>query len=258
VTQALAGLVVVVTRPARQAARFIGLLAERGATAVAFPTIAIEPVPLEAASRAALATGSFDWIVYTSGNAVEHAPGAPGRAKTAAIGRATARALQAAGIPVDALPASGADSEGVLALPEFRELHGTRILIVKGVGGREALRSGLEDRGATVVLAEVYRRVPVVPAPGAVDDLRRAGATRSPVVAVTSVEVLESLLRLAPEERVPELRDTCLLVPGGRVAAAAARLGWRGPVAVARSAEDEAMLQALLERYPGNGPHAPA
>ena len=37
---------------------------------------------------------------------------------------------------------------------------GQRIVIFKGVGGRDALRAELVRRGATVVVAEVYRRVP--------------------------------------------------------------------------------------------------
>jgi len=77
-------------------------------------------------------------------------------------------------------------------------------------------------------------------------------------VAVTSVEVLDSLLALAPPAVVPRLLDAGLLVPGERVAAAARRLGWRGPLIVARSAEDEAMLEALVARRPAGGSDGPA
>jgi uroporphyrinogen-III synthase len=261
VTQTLAGLVVVVTRPAHQASRFIGLLKGRGAEPVPFPTIAIEPVPLDGRTRAALVGESVDWVVYTSGNAVEQGLsqlGRPRTAKVAAIGRATARALETAGVHVDALPATGADSEGLLALPQFGDPAGKRVLVVKGVGGRDALRTGLEARGATVTLAEVYRRVPVRPAAGAVDALRRGCETETTVIAVTSVEVLESLLELAMQSRITRLGDACLLVPGERVATAARRLGWRGSIVAAQSAEDEAMLDALLRHRGGSGPPVPA
>ncbi len=256
----LAGLVVVVTRPTRQASRFIDLLREQGADPVEFPTIAIEPVVLDAGTRDALGRTQFDWVIYTSANAVEQGLaqlGRPARARVAAIGRATARALEAAQVPVDALPATGSDSEALLALPEFGDPAGRRVLIVKGIGGRDALRPRLEDRGATVEFAEVYRRRPVVPAPGAVADLLRASASQAVVVAVTSVEILDSLLMLAPDPGFPRLRDACLLVPGERVAAAARRLGWRGEIHAARSAEDDAMLAALLEHQRGSRP-APA
>jgi uroporphyrinogen-III synthase len=261
VTQPLAGLVVVVTRPARQAERFIGMLMERGAAAVPFPTVAIEPVPLDASVRAALGAQPIDWVIYTSANAVEQALAQTGRiaqAATAAIGRATARAVEAAGIRVDAIPAAGADSEGVLALPAFAAPSGRHIVVFKGVGGRDALRVELTRRGAVVIVAEVYRRQPVVPAAGSLEKLASACAAESAVVAVTSVEVLESLLHLAPESRAPHLRDAALLVPGERVAAAARGHRWRGPIVCARSAEDEAMLDALIERRAAGGPPAPA
>jgi uroporphyrinogen-III synthase len=176
----------------------------------------------------------------------------------AAIGRATARALETAGVRIDALPSTGADSEGLLALPQFGDPAGRRVLIVKGVGGRDALRAGLEALGATVTLAEVYRRVPAVPAPGAVDELRRACESAATVIAVTSVEVLESLLELGRESTGPALRGCRLLVPGERVAAAARRLGWQGAIVAARTAEDEAMLDALLGLQRGISERAPA
>jgi uroporphyrinogen-III synthase len=261
VTQPLAGLVVVVARPARQAERFIGMLTERGATALPFPTITIEPVPLDAGVRAALGAHPIDWVIYTSTNAVEEALAQTGRlpqAATAAIGRATARAVEATGIRVDAVPTTGADSEGLLALPAFAAPAGRRIVIFKGVGGRDALRAELARRGAMVIVAEVYRRQPVVPAAGTLEKLANACAAESAVVAVTSVEVLQSLLQLAPEFRAPHLRDAVLLVPGDRVGAAARGHGWRGLVVCARSAEDEAMLDALIERRAAGGPPAPA
>jgi uroporphyrinogen-III synthase len=131
-------------------------------------------------------------------------------------------------------------------------------VIFKGVGGRDALRAELVRRGATVVVAEVYRRLPAIPAAGSLERLSDACASGSAVVAVTSVEVLESLLQLAPESRVPHLADAALLVPGERVAAAARQHGWRGPVVVARSAEDEAMLDAIVEQRAAGGEPAPA
>ena len=97
-----------------------------------------------------------------------------------------------------------------------------------------------------------------MPAAGSVAELRRACDAVSAVVAVTSVEVLDALLMLAPEAEVPRLRDARLLVPGERVAAAARARGWRGAVLVARSAEDDAMLAALHRVHAGNEPPRPA
>jgi uroporphyrinogen-III synthase len=260
VTPSLAGLTVVVTRPARQAARFTQLLHDRGAATVSFPVLEIEPVTLDEAARAALAPDSYDWVIYTSANAVDLSLpqlGRPARARTAAIGRATAAALAAAGVHVSALPESGANSEALLAHPDFASPRGRRILIVKGVAGRDALRAGLAARGALVATAEVYQRTRPMPSPEAFAALDRARGA-GPVVAVTSVEVLDSLLDVAAEAPYAWLRDTPLLLPGERVAEEARRRAWRGPLLVARTAEDAVMLDALTQWRSGGGAIAPA
>jgi uroporphyrinogen-III synthase len=262
-TRSLASLAVIVTRPARQAGRLLQLLHDHGATTIAFPTLAIEPVVLDDAQRRASALDSFDWIVYTSANAVEQSIpqlGRPGKSRVGAIGRATARALAEAGITVHAVPEPGSasDSEGLLAHPGLAGTAGQRVLIVKGIGGRDALRAGLAARGADVSTAEVYRRVRPTPTRQAMDELGRAGDAAMVVATVTSAEVLESLLQMAPGDRYPWLRDALLLVPGDRVAAEARRLGWRGPLLIAGSAEDETMLTALQSWAAGHGPAAPA
>jgi uroporphyrinogen-III synthase len=263
VTRSLAGLAVIVTRPARQAGRLLQLLREQGATAIAFPTLEIGAVTLDDAQRRALALDAFDWVIYTSTNAVQQSMpqlGRPAKARVGAIGRATARALADAGITVHAAPEPGSasDSEGLLAHPALAGPAGRRILIVKGVGGRDALRAGLTARGAEVSTAEVYRRVRPAPTRQALDELGRAGEAAMVVATVTSAEVLESLLQMAPGDQYPWLRDSALLVPGDRVAAEARRLQWRGPLLVAGSAEDETMLAALQSWAAGHGPDAPA
>jgi uroporphyrinogen-III synthase len=261
VTGSLAGFAVVVTRPARQAANFVQLLRAQEAAVVELPALAIEPVILDPAARQALAPDAFDWVVYTSANAVEQSLvqlGRPTTARVGSIGRGTARALADAGIQVHAIPASGADSEGLLAHPAFVGARGRRVLIVKGLGGRDALRAGLAARGALVSTVDVYRRVRPSPSPQALDDLCQAPESGTVVATVTSVEVLESLLAMAPQQRCPWLRDAPLIAPGKRVATEARRLGWRGPLVVASSAEDEAMLAALASWVAGSGDVAPA
>ena len=254
-TPALEGITVVVTRPARQAGRFLAMLQDAGASAILLPAIEIEPIELDAASRARLAPDDFDWAIYTSANAVRGSLqqlARPARTRVAAIGHATARALEEQGIPVAAVPQGASDSEGLLALAPFADLRGQRVLILKGAGGRTLLREELARRGAEVVLGEVYRRRPTAADPAALEALRTASITTRLIVAVTSSEVLGALLDSAPDDRQPRLRDAALLVPGERVATAARDLGWRGPLVVATSAEDGAMFAALA-RHAGPG-----
>jgi uroporphyrinogen-III synthase len=259
VTRSLDGITVVVTRPAAQAGRFLELARAAGAECIPYPTVQIERIALDDGTRALLHGRSWDWAIFTSSNAVESAleqcP-SPLAMRHAAVGRATARTLEQHGIKVDARPDS-ANSEGLLDLPQFAALAGRRVLLVKGSGGREFLRDALRARGADVLELEVYRRAVMPPTEAAAARLRLALSSAGPlVVAVTSAEVLQSLLdHVAVDDRA-RLRSRTLLVPGPRVAAAAARLGWTGPVVEAATAEDEAMLAALRGFADGSAPPA--
>lgn len=246
----LDGLTLVVTRPAAQAGPFLALAGGAGAHCLAFPTLEIERLALTPPARAAVLAAPWDWAIYTSTNAVEAAFAELGPLPAqhlAAVGRATARALEQRGLAPRLRPGS-ANSEGLLALPDLQDVAGQRVLLVKGAGGRDLLRATLEARGAHVETVELYRRAPARPSPESAEALLAALASRERrlVVAVTSVEVLEALLALVPVHAADRLRTAALLVPGARVAGAARDAGWTGTVVQAATAEDHAMLEALV------------
>ena len=251
-TAPLAGLTLVVTRPRRQAGPFIERATSAGARCIALPAIEIETLKLSVTDRERLAPDEHDWAIYTSANAVEASLAQlppPGRCRVAAVGRATARALESHGIVVHALPEGRPDTEGLLALPVFAALRGRRILIVRGVGGRELLREQLQGRGAVVNVAEVYRRDAAPADPAAVAALASAlaVAAKCVVIVVTSIEVLDGLLGLLPPDLARQVRDCTLLLPGLRVASAARERQWRGTVVASSSAEDSVMLRTLCD-----------
>ena len=258
-TLPLDGVTIVVTRPAAQAGRFLELARAAGAACIPYPTLQTDRIALDDTTRAQLQSRAWDWAIFTSANAVESALDqcpAPLAARHAAVGRATARTLERHGVKVDACPGS-ANSEGLLELREFAELAGRGVLLVKGSGGRELLRDTLRARGAGVLELEVYRRSVTTPTAAATAQLHAALTSASPlVVVVTSAEVLQSLLEHVASDDAARLRSRTLLVPGPRVGAAAAHLGWTGPVVAAATAEDEAMLAALAGHAAGSRPPA--
>lgn len=263
-SRALDGMTVVVTRPAAQSGRFIELARAAGATCIAYPTLQVEPLPLAPQTLARLRGRNWDWAIFTSANAVAACLASlaqPLAVSHAAVGRATARALEQAGVTVAARPDS-ATSEGMLELPEFADMAGRGVLLVKGSGGRELLAASLRARGADVLELEVYRRFAVAPDTAAATALRAALAQQADgpavvVVTVTSTEILRSLLaHVASAEDAANLRRCPLIVPGARVAAEAVLQGWTGPVVQASTAEDEAMVQALSQLAGGSLPPA--
>ena len=108
----LDGWSVVVTRPLEQARTLIDALEHHGAGVLAVPTIAIEP-PDDGGARlheAARNVSEFDWIVFTSENAVDRLLQAVGdarhmgAARVAAIGEGTADVLLRHGVVADLVP----------------------------------------------------------------------------------------------------------------------------------------------------------
>jgi uroporphyrinogen-III synthase len=190
----LAGIGVVVTRPARQAGAFAQKLAALGATPIVFPAIVILPPVDRAALDAVHARlASYDLAFFVSANAVEYGapPTWPERLAAFAPGPGTAEALAAVGVHDVRIPTTTLDSEGLLALPELADVRGRHAVIFRGEGGREALAAALVARGARVDHVVCYRRAaPSAGAAGLVEALRNG---RAHALTVTSSEGLDNL-----------------------------------------------------------------
>ena len=250
---ALTGLGVLVTRPETQATPLCRQLEALGATPTRLPAIEIRPFGNRGQLRATLGPlQDYDLIIFISANAVRFGAALLDQRRDlnlAAVGPATLRALNQAGYRVAILPAQGFDSAGLLADPRLQNLDGKRVLLIKGSGGREMLEETLAQRGADLTAAVVYerRRAPLGEARR--DELQRQFASGAlQVVTATSLEIGASLMAMAHEN--PALHDYLQqchwLVPSERVAAGLRALGLAAPVLVAASAEDQALVDALV------------
>lgn len=247
----LHGVGVLVTRPELQAMPLCRLLESLGATTLRLPTIDIKPLN----DRRTLAgqigvLENFDVIVFTSANAVRFGVSLLDQKRDltlAAVGPATARALNQAGYRVAVQPGESFDSEALLAHPRLEHVTGHRILIIKGSHGRDLLQQELTRRGATVVCAEVYRRMPATPGVAVLESVQeRFAAGELQVITATSLELGASLLKLAPPELRSEFERAHWLVPGARVASGLRELGLTAPLLQADSAEDQDLSAALI------------
>jgi uroporphyrinogen-III synthase len=249
----LDGIGVLVTRPPHQAMPLCRALEAQGARVVRFPALEIVPLaePRELEAQLAVA-GRFDLIIFSSANAVRYGAALLNERRgltLAAVGPATARALNQAGYRVAVLSSEGADSESLLRHPKLAAVAGNRILLVKGSGGRDLLRAELTRRGAAVTAIDVYRREPT--RPSAADSAAlaaRLGAGEIQVITATSAEIGRSLLALADAdaELGRAFARALWLVPGERVAAALREAGCPGTLLLARSAEDQELVAELL------------
>jgi uroporphyrinogen-III synthase len=243
-TGPLAGLRVLVTRPAHQADPLCRLIEKAGGEAIRLPLLSIEPAPGAAASRQLELGRAFDWWIFTSANAVRHARALDnGTWPTglAAVGPATAAALEAAGGNQVLAPLQGASAEALLQRDELRALPGKRVLIVTGAEGSETLAGALEARGATVVTAAVYHRVPLPHVAEAVETaIKRAG-----VIVLTSAQALEHLWNLTPPAARASLLKKQLVVPSRRVVEMVQTLGFALPAMAPEPMSDAAILHIL-------------
>jgi uroporphyrinogen-III synthase len=252
--QALAGRGIAITRPADQAKALSDLIVGSGGKPIPFPLLDISPLDdYTVFDRVLAGLPECDWAIFISTNAVQQGmprvaaryPNIPPGLHFAAIGPATAEALGRYGVDRVLVPTDRYDSESLLALPEMNDMQDRRVVIFRGVGGRELLAETLRARGAEVVFAECYRRVNPQRDTGELPLLWQNGQLHALVV--TSSEALRNLLQLA--DATPWLRDTLICVNHPRIGEIARANGLH--VAVADAPGDEAMLQCLIHHLQG-------
>ncbi|AJE04467.1 uroporphyrinogen-III C-methyltransferase [Geobacter pickeringii] len=210
----LFGRGILVTRAADQAGEFSAILRRKGARVVECPTIAIAPPESWDELDAAVARlATFDWVVFTSYNAVRFffarlaAQGKDSRAlgpcRICVVGPKTAEALALHGLRPDLIPG---DYKGEGVVEALRSVvSGARVLFPKGDRARDVIPAGLAALGAEVTAPVAYRNVTpeVIPA-GVIADLE---AKRIHCVTFTSSSTVENLAAILGENRLLRLLD---------------------------------------------------
>jgi uroporphyrinogen-III synthase len=247
VTLPLSGRRVLVTRRREQGSDLARRLGGLGADVLEVPAIEVTPPddtrPLDAALHA---LGRYDWVVFTSANAVfavrdrlallGREPALP---RIALVGAATRRALATSfpGVSVDVEPAADFRAEGLLAAFDAREVGGRRLLLPTSDRGRDVLPGGLRARGATVDVVVAYRTtVPEGLARGLAEAL--AGGIDAAVFA--SPSAVQALCEVLPEGAVP---PPAVVI--GPTTEAAARAAGLAVLAVAAPSTTEGLAQAV-------------
>jgi uroporphyrinogen-III synthase len=241
----LANLRIVVTRAEHQSSGLAAAFTRAGAAVELLPLLAVvppaDPRPLE---RAAAELPLYDWVVFTSVNAVEAflpvAGALPPPLKIAVVGPATAEALRSRGIEPH-LTASRADAEG-LAADLASHVRRRRVLLPQAADARPALLAGLTAAGAEAVAVAAYDKRLPREAPGRAAELFAA----SPLgwVTFTSPRIVRHFVELFGtdwERRRGELRAVSI----GPVTSAELRRWEIEPVAEAIRPTDEEMVEAV-------------
>jgi uroporphyrinogen III methyltransferase/synthase len=232
---------VVNTRSPRQARELDVLLEERQARPLSYPCIDIapasDPAPLDMALRRA-AEGAFDWLVFTSANAVEAVAARMeelailstqlARLSVATVGPGTEAAVaERLGIAADLCP----EEHLAEALAEELVASGARrVLVPQAEKAREALVRILTENEVEVEAVAAYRTVPGSGGADVPRLLRHGGVD---VVAFASPSAVDNMaLRFERESGDwDDLRRVCIACIGPITSAAAERRGLKVHVA---------------------------
>jgi uroporphyrinogen-III synthase len=207
-TRPLAGLRILVTRAAPQAEELAQPLREQGAEAILLPVIAIappaNPQPL---AQAIAQIDRYDWIVFTSTNAIRALGEKRGPARIATVGAATRAFAEQKGWQVDVTPDNYV-AEALVEKLGAEEIRGKRILIPSAAVTRDVVRAELIRRGALVDVVEAYRNVIPPSAPSMAKVIFQRPFPDW--ITFASSSAVENLISLVTVETLRQTKIACL------------------------------------------------
>jgi uroporphyrinogen III methyltransferase/synthase len=219
----LTGKRVLVTRTREQASELSRALAEAGAEPIELPSLEIvetaDPGRVEAAIEA-LRTSAYQWVIFTSANAIDifvrHLRDASldvrafGRARLAAIGPGSGQALARHDLRADVVPKRYV-AEGLLDALASTPMRGQRVLLPRAEGARGTLIDGLHARGAVVDELTLY--VAAIPERPNAEGLRRLRAGEIDIATFASSSSVRNLVAMLDADVAP-LRDVTIAAIG--------------------------------------------
>ncbi len=255
-TKPLFGWRVLVPRTKEQAGEVTSRLQAWGAVPEQVPTIAVEPPrtpqQMERAVKG-LVTGRYQWIAFTSVNAVRAVRekfeeyGLDARAfagiKVAAVGEQTAAALREFGIMPDLVPDKKQSAEGLADVwPAYDDVLDpiNRVLLPRADIATETLLARLTSLGWEAEDVTAYRTVRAAPPPAPIREAIKGGGFDA--VLFTSSSTVRNLIGIAGKPHAV----TVIAVIGPETAKTAAEFGLRVDVMAPRPSVT-ALVDALAD-----------
>lgn len=217
-----------VTRFAPHAQRLTALLNAHGVVAFAQPLLQVQQTA-EFDNARCIFTNKYDYIIAVSHNAVDYTDKALANTNWPncqyfAVGKGTQAKLNNATGQQVIIPEKLFSSEGLLALTQLADLQNKKVLILRGVGGRELLKETLTERGAIVEYYQPYQRITVDFC--ASSEVKKWQLKKINGVIISSIELLQRLLSVVPESEHKWLKTLTIYAPSKRITDRAELLGW--------------------------------
>ena len=264
---------ILITRTRHQASELAAQLEALGATCILIPAIEIiPPTSFEPLDDALTRVRSFDWLLFTSANAVEvfadrlrtkdlgrassrslssasrTEENGPSMPRIAVIGPATARAVEGAGLAVDLMPPEYIAESLSAALLPFAS--GARILFIRAAEARDHLPETLTAAGANVTIAEAYRNQMPPESIPALQHLFSSPALYPHAITFTSASTVRNLVALLEFSKVV-LTPKTVLASIGPITSQALRDAGLSPAVEAVAPTIPALVDALAAALNG-------
>jgi len=253
----LFGQRVVVTRNRREAGKLSGQLRELGAEVLEIPTIKIlPPTRNESLIEAITGIGSYDWIIFTSANGVEHFfdyffkafrdVRDLGSVRFAAVGPATAKKLREFHLNIDLMPETYTAAATAKAMLAAQNVENISVLLARAESANPELPRLLEDKGAIVDDIAFYKTEPeTADRNGAADDFEENSADWITFASSSAVRNFDARFGLA--KRCADNPKLKLASIGPETTKALKELGLK-PTAKAKEHTIDGLAAALLKK----------
>ncbi len=245
---------ILITRSEDQADEFIELIKSRGGKAILFPTIKIaDPDDWQECDRALENLNSFDGIIFTSRNAVEHFLQRLSFTKSRfnalssklifAVGEKTKLLLEKNKLKINAIP-ENFTAESLAETIKTFNVRNRKFLFPRGNLGRDVIIEKLSVHGAQVKSVVVYKTEKAVPEnlPWVEKELL---AGNIDVVTFTSPSTIKNFFSLFSEETRTRFTKLTIFAVIGDVTAEALRKFGLEPAVIAKPSTIEGMVEGM-------------
>ncbi len=265
----LAGKRILITRARHQAQTLAAALEEQGAEVLVVPAIEIiPPDSYEALDLALRDARKYQWLVLTSANAVEvlvarleevarntFAPlqlalDSTDSLRIAAMGPATARALESHGLIADLVPEKYVAESLVDALRD--QVFGQNVLLVRAKVARDIVPVELEKAGAAVDVVDAYQTVVPAASCDALQEIFNRPERLPHAVTFTSSSTVTNFFRLLAEARIVAWPPSMAAASIGAITSRTLLDHGIEPVVVAAEYTIPGLVGALCRWYAGS------
>ena len=233
---------ILITRQIDQSKKFSSLLNEKNIKNIIFPVIYIENISLTKKNIKDIE--SAELIIFTSQNAVSSIKSNLSsinisNKKIAAIGKSTEKYLNELNINVDITPKKDFTSEALLAEIKDNKIINNKVLIVKGMGGRDLLHNEISKNNIILNDLNIYKRC--LP-----KNFNNLNLNEISHICITSIEILNNFSKIMNIMKKNITENMIFVCGNQRIANEVLKIYKNNKLIISKNPSNKEMLKTLL------------